>query len=429
MIRRIFLFSCLLLAVTLLFGQKRDSSRVFVQKDVFDLFRRHHTDSLKLKKKAVRSFKPYFTILPVIGSNPALGFVVGGSCNIAMYLGRIGQTPISSLSLVATYTTRQQIIFKIKSNIATQGSRYILRGDWRYLIYTQPTYGLGSQTPGAPTRDVHLSISGLPVVAKKGDQPMAFNYLRIYETAYFRLSDWLYYGIGYRLDWYSNIHDELLQVDSFPLVITDHFSYSIKYGVNPKQYMVSGISAELMTDTRDNTIRPTRGMLANVAFRINPGFLGSSKNSFSIYTEYRGYFRLSQRNPAHLIAIWYWGEFNPPGTVPYLALPAIGWDMYERSGRGYVQGRFRGVNMMYAEAEYRFPISRRSGILSGVLFLNAVTASGDDDNPRLLTSVEPGAGAGLRIMLNKKSLSNICIDFAFGNYNSRGLFLNLNETF
>jgi hypothetical protein len=32
------------------------------------------------------------------------------------------------------------------------------------------------------------------------------------------------------------------------------------------------------------------------------------------------------------------------GSPPYLELPAIGWDTYQRSGRGYPEGRVRGEN-------------------------------------------------------------------------------------
>ena len=53
-----------------------------------------------------------------------------------------------------------------------------------------------------------------------------------------------------------------------------------------------------------------------------------------------------------VFAVWAttWFTF---GTPPYLELPAIGWDTYQRSGRGYPQGRVRGENQIYLEGEYR----------------------------------------------------------------------------
>jgi len=115
--------------------------------------------------------------------------------------------------------------------------------------------------------------------------------------------------------------------------------------------------------------------------------------------------------------------------LPYLDLPAIGWDTYGRTGRGYVQGRIRGVDYMYGEVEYRFPISPKTHVLSGVVFFNATTCNNDDNSQQLFEYIAPGAGAGLRVMINKKSNSNLTVDMGFGLNGSRGIFLNINEAF
>ncbi len=192
---------------------------------------------------------------------------------------------------------------------------------------------------------------------------------------------------------------------------------------------MSGFSLEVLLDSRDNTIRPTKGFLANIAFRPNFTFLGSSKNSLMLSTEFRTYIGLSKRRPDHLIGFWYLGQFTEKGTVPYLGLPALCWDMYNRAGRGYIQGSIRGVNSVYVETEYRFPISPYSGILSGVAFVNATTASSDDGERKLFQYIDPAAGFGLRIMFSRHTLSNLCIDFGFGADGTKGIFFNLNETF
>jgi hypothetical protein len=43
--------------------------------------------------------------------------------------------------------------------------------------------------------------------------------------------------------------------------------------------------------------------------------------------------------------------------------------------------------------------------------------------------MEPAAGAGLRILFNKRSRTNICLDYARGRYGSSGIFFALNEAF
>jgi hypothetical protein len=109
-----------------------------------------------------------------------------------------------------------------------------------------------------------------------------------------------------------------------------------------------------------------------------------------------------------------------------MALPAIGWDTYNRSGRGYIQGRFRGLNMVYNEAEYRFPISN-SGLFGGVLFVNATTASNYFN--KLFASTAFACGGGLRMQLDKRARTNITVDIGIGQDMSSGIYFNLQETF
>ena len=68
--------------------------------------------------------------------------------------------------------------------------------------------------------------------------------------------------------------------------------------------------------------------------------------------------------PRNVLAFWVVFQTNVTGTLPYLGLPAIGWDARNRTGRGYVQGRFRGTAEIYAEVEWRFRITD-NGLLGG----------------------------------------------------------------
>src|SRR4029077_4166513 len=120
-------------------------------------------------------------------------------------------------------------------------------------------------------------------------------------------------------------------------------------------------------------------------------------NFFSV--EYRSFHPLSAKNPRHLMAFWVMGNFSPEGEFPYMVLPATAYDQRSRSARGYTQGRYRGNNMLYGEAEYRFPISNCGGVWGGVLFLNATTAGNPVESLSLFQSVKPGYGFGFRLMV------------------------------
>jgi len=330
---------------------------------------------------------------------------------------------------VINITAKSQKIFNLRTNLITDQSRIIMRGDWRYMIFSQPTYGLGSGIKHSNDKGVIFSYGEEGNDEVPEEQPLNYNYIRLYETFYFNIIKKWYVGLGYCLDDYRKIVDKKLNTDTINTFITSHYKYSLDHGFNPAKYSVSGISVEVLLDSRNNTIRPTRGFLANVALRPNFTFLGSTKNSIMLNTEFRTYISFSKRRPDHLIAFWYLGQFTEKGNVPYLALPALGWDMYNRAGRGYVQGSIRGVNFLYGETEYRFPISLNTGILGGVAFINVTTASGDDHQRQLFESFDPAMGAGLRVMFSRKTLSNLCIDLGFGADGTIGVFFNLNEGF
>ena len=47
----------------------------------------------------------------------------------------------------------------------------------------------------------------------------------------------------------------------------------------------------------------------------------------------------------------------------------------------------------------------------------------------LFDDVAPGTGVGLRVSMNKRSRTNICIDVGVGRQGSKGLYLGLQEVF
>jgi hypothetical protein len=107
-------------------------------------------------------------------------------------------------------------------------------------------------------------------------------------------------------------------------------------------------------------------------------------------------------------------------------LPSTGWDDYYNVGRGYIQGRFRGRNLMYFETEYRFNITRNR-FIGGVVFANVHSITNSIQLP--VYGFAPGYGTGIRIRVNKHNDTNICIDYGFGNNGSKGVIVNLGEVF
>jgi hypothetical protein len=163
----------------------------------------------------------------------------------------------------------------------------------------------------------------------------------------------------------------------------------------------------------------------NLVYRDNLTFLGSDAPWQSLLIDYRKYLPFP-RDSKNILAFWSYNVFTLAGKQPYLDLPTTASDTYNNTGRGYIQGRFRGDKLMFAESEYRFGITE-NGFLGGVVFANVQSLSERQGKP--IQSLLPGYGAGIRIKLNKHSNTNIAIDYGIGQGGSKGIFMNLGEVF
>jgi len=407
--------------------QSRNTIQPVQEIDIFDVLRKLTKKTPKITD-TVKTTKANLSILPVVGYSPSNGMVLGAAVSVTKYMADPKTTKLTTALLNASVTTKNQVILSLRYDLYTAQNEWYISGDNRLLFFTQPTYGLGINGLNGQPRT--FNFNGLSVSTHGSlEQPLKYDYIRLYETFLRKVNDdhW-YAGMAAMIDRNFKIQDESLKLDS-PIHLTSHYIYSKAYGFNTTQYGTDGIAAEVMHDSRDNPINPYNGYYLNVSFRVNPAFLGSSKNSTMLYYEYRTYINVDKDIPRNLIAFWFWGTNVISGHVPYLELPSITWDTYNRSGRGYIQGRFRGDNMFYGESEFRFRLTR-NGLLGGVTFIDCTTAS----NPlpiasqNLFNSVAPGGGVGLRIKMNKNDRTNITADYAMG-YGFSGIYLNIREAF
>jgi hypothetical protein len=354
-------------------------------------------------KELVR--KSFFVVLPVLGSNPTAGFIYG--VGLSFVYSKSIDKRFSTVSSNLSYSTKMLANLNIKTNLFSLKDRLLLNGDWRYYVITETTYGLGSSN----------NLSG---------QKLRYNLIRIHETASWKLFPDLFAGIGIHYDYFFNIIDNTA-ANGDPDK-SYHYNYSKRHGFNPNEYAVSGVSLNFLYDSRDNQVNAYKGSYINVNYRINETALGSVKNSTMLLTDYRSFYSLGRTKGSSVLALWLYGSFVVSGNVPYLLLPAIGFDQRQRSGRGYSFGRFRGMDMLYAESEYRFRISPRSGILGGIIFANLTSTSDKENNINLLNYIQPAYGSGLRIMLDKISRTRLELDAAVGK-GKIGFYFGIRETF
>lgn len=406
------------------------------------IFAQEKTDSIK--SDAPRKGKVYFAPMPVIAVNPTFGVLYGLAFSTNAFLGDPETTRMSTSLGSVTYSTKKQLMFTFKTNVYTPNEDWILMGDWRYFDTSQPTFGLGTGPQSAKLAGAgSLEYEGKPTSVIDDAQMMEFKYLRFHESFLKKIRTNFYIGAGYHFDWHFDIKDNLLDLtpeDKSNPVITSHYAHSKAIDIDDKEYILSGLSLNVLYDSRDNAATPYKGQYALATYRVNPTFLGSTKGSSTLWVEYRKYISMSKTKPQNLIGFWTYGSFQTSGDLPYLDLPALGWDQFGRSGRAYTQGRFRGNNVMYAEVEYRFRLAglkKNPDFFGAVVFANATTASRKEysyggnkyEGVNMFEYVEPAAGLGFRFMINAVTRTNLTLDYAWGRYGSQGIFLSFNESF
>jgi hypothetical protein len=376
-------------------NEKGDTIKTATQKDIRDILRSVFVRDPKYK--SVPDKKVSFTTLPGFNYTNSSGFSLSASSNLNYYASTNAGQKLSSAYASLSYSQKKQIDFIFYSAFWTRDNNYSFQGNSWYLQNVENTYGIGSLTS----------------TSKKNK--LSYNYIRLYETVLKKIHGNIFGGLGYKLDYHYNI----AQAGNEDGSVSD-FS---KYGYS-KTSVSSGLSVDFLFDTRRNSVNPPRGTYLNVAFSPKMKPLGSNDNWQSFVVDGRKYFNLPGQSKS-ILAFWTLLSFTS-GKVPYLDLPSNGWDYQQKSGRGYIQGRYRGRDMLYLEIEYRFGLTN-NGLLGAVVFANAETFS--DMTTRKYDELLPGAGAGLRIKLNKRSGLNASIAYGIGAHGSRGLFFNVGEVF
>jgi len=377
--------------------QIKDTSRqtdlIDVAKGLFHIAPQHAREQ--------REKKVYFSILPVSSAVPGgSGRALITSTTAGIYLGPQNTTNLSSAVFAPYWNFKGRFGLPLRTSIWLPNNTWTIQGDMRFLVYPQYTWGLGNSH----------NYTDKALVAE--------NYTRFYQSVLKRITSYFFAGLGYNLDYRSNIHS-----DDPAINLAQFVDYR---GGLQGNSVSSGISLNMIYDTRNNSINPLPGSYVNVVYRVNPVFMGSNNNWNSLYIDVRKYISMNHEKPnqQNTLAFWsyFWTVFSSP--APYLDLPAIGWDPYNRSGEGIDQSRYRGRSLFYLEGEYRRDITA-NGLVGFVIFTNVNTVSGSGT---FFSAWHPAAGSGLRVKFNKGSNTNIGLDYALSQgYHT--IVLNLGESF
>jgi outer membrane protein assembly factor BamA len=383
-----------------------DSARSTAATDVGDLWHKVRPPGFPADDAAVASHRPYLVFAPSVGSKPSTGLSGGFSGNTAFFTGDPASTRISSLSGGLKATQKRQVMFGVRLAAFTDHDRWFIQADGRASWTSQNTYALG------------------PTAAAGSAENVKFDSSRVYESVYRYVMPGLFVGAGLNIDRHSNVRPT--NGDPAGFERSSYGAYSAEHGLSTDHQNASGANVGVRYDTRDNGINAQRGWLASATVRtFFKGVLGGDSTWQEVNLDARTYRRLT-KDGRHKLAFWFLGDLVTGGTAPFFDLPSTGSD--GRSARGYSDGRYRGEHLLYGEVEYRGAITS-NGLVGFVAFANVTTIGSAETGDRLFGAYAPAAGAGLRVLLNKRSRTNLCTDYAWGKDGSRGFYLAIQEAF
>lgn len=357
-------------------------------------------------------------VVPNVAANPTIGAQGGIKAVAGLKLGNDPNTLLSTGATSASITTKGIIYFYINHNIFTPGNKWNLQGNIVVSKSVTPDEGFGIGD-GKAEGSAADQILADPTHKAYAIHSLYFDFR---ERVYKEVADHLFLGAGMSFDVRRDIHQSDTVNNGTPFSV-----YNNQHGLPQDHYSANGFLFDVEYITRDNPNRAYKGIYFDAGIRANQTWIGSTRNSLQFTTDFRKYFSLSDIAPETVLALWNWGSYLLDGTLPYLELPGTGRDGTFRSGRGYTAQYFKGTEFNDTEAEFRFPILANK-FVSGVVFGNLQTGN-DEQGVRIFQVFQPGYGAGLRILFNKATRTNLALDYAWGRFGNKGFFLNLNEAF
>lgn len=368
------------------------------QKDINDVLRSIFKKKDTLVKKEEIS-KYQFSVLPALGYSWQTGFSVVVTSNIAFKSSNLPNQKTSSINAGLTYSQYNQIIIPLTINYWTKNNKLNIVTDFRLLNYPNYVYGVG--TASEPKKEF----------------PIALTQLKLHQSLLKEIAKNTYIGASFQYDQFWNLNglDSAISSLSSPL-----------QKATGNNEVAVGVGLRFLYDSRLNQVNAQKGFYNSIIIRNNFSNLGSDVNWASIITDTRLFVPFPKKSK-NVLAFWLYNWMNLGDGIPsYMLLPSNGWDDSHNTARGYLQGRFKGTSLNYAETEYRFGITK-NGLIGGVGFFNMQKYN--QELFYIKNDIKFGYGLGLRIKFNKHSNANVCIDYAFGQDGSRGFFVNMGEVF
>lgn len=330
------------------------------------------------------------TLLPIIYYTPETGIAFGLGSLITYRFGLIfKQARPSTMFIGAIYTQLKQFTLQVKPEIYLKNNSLFIAGNFLAERFPSKLWGIGPDTSDAMqevyTPQRFLMELGLQ---KKLGQNLP-----------------LYLGLKYRLE-----STRIVEIEPGKLLDQELVSGS-------RGGLLSGPGLLASFDNRDNIFYPKSGLYLQANINWNDHFFGSDYDFLSFQLDLRNYHQVGENQVLALQAL----AETTTGDVPFYRLPRLGGDSLLR---GFYNGRFRDMNLVAFQAEYRFPVWKKLG---AVVF-GAMGSLASRFRDISFDNLKYSAGLGLRFKIIPRENANLRVDLAFGP-GTYGIYFKAGESF
>ncbi|MCC9135433.1 BamA/TamA family outer membrane protein [Pontibacter silvestris] len=332
---------------------------------------------------------------PVVYYTPNTGFAIGA--NILGYLKLKSKTDttytrLSVARLFADYTWNKQTYQWLSWNIFTRDEKFLLRGELRNRIYRDRFYGIGN------------------VSQDEDEEIFWYNYVSARIAGLKSLGRHVFFGPDFQIENYYNIKLDSLDAQRDSQLRANQIP-GYKGGIN------SGLGAIFLIDARNNVAFPSKGYYLELsAYHFGSTFGGDfDYNNYNFI--FSSYYELK---PDHVLGTNTVLNLNS-GNVPVQRLATSGG---ERILRSYARNRFFDDHFAGTQAEYRFPLFRKVGMVA----FAGVGDVFDKPSDISLSTLKYSIGTGFRYSVLPQEKLNSRLDIGLGR-EGIAVFVGIGEAF
>jgi hypothetical protein len=337
-----------------------------------------------------------FLALPVIGYAQETGLEFGAVSLYSFYTDlRDTMTRASRITGVATFTTKSQSNFQLKSDTWSSGNKYHYTSEIRYKNFPFNFYGTGNEAFQTNEDRITQKLFRLNASVEK------------------RLGKITYTGLSASYDSYrftDKVAGGLFTND--PSIVDKDGGKVFFFGISQ------------IIDNRNSNTYTTKGTYLKLSYSYAPTFFAASNFDGGMFeADLRSFKSLNQKLAAGINGLY---QTIGNGDTPFYLLPQLGND---EMMRGYYTGRYRDENLIALQMELRLRLNPRFGFV-GFVGAGTVYSHGNFK----LTDLKPSIGGGFRYFFDIEKGLSVRMDYAFGEKRlgeerQKGFYLSLGESF